>query len=439
MSRLVFVALVVAGALPARAAEPPRRLLLSEAIELAVKVSPEIALTSATAGGAEARVRGARAQRLPKLNASGTLFFWDKALELDLGDMLPMGVFDTTVRDRVTASLTVSVTQPLSGLLVVHRLIGLEQDGADAARADQAGMRINIAARAAEVYLRALQARASEAVALKSVEQLEAQLERARILEKGGVLGTLDVLRLEAARDQARQTQLRAGAGARTAERALARLLGWHAATPLELVDDLPAELPPPRRGEEEAAGAALRRPEIVAASERVSQAENGRRVAQAGYLPNLSGVASYQHNEGQGTFQPQDGWYLGLTMSWDLWDWGKTGAAVDEAAAQRRAATANLHRLGGELEVEARRRALEASAAHESLALAASTLKAVEEAYRIQTVRFREGNATTTDLLEAEAEVARARGGVALTRYEYLISQVALARATGELPDLSR
>jgi outer membrane protein len=247
------------------------------------------------------------------------------------------------------------------------------------------------------------------------------------------------VLRLESARDQARQQQIRATTSARTADRALARLLAWHAATPLELVDDFPADLPPPPFQEEDAAKAAMGRLEIKAASERVSQAENGRRVAQAGYFPNILAVANYQHNQGQGTFQPADGWYVGLTLQWDIWDWGKTRASVEEAAQQRRQAEANLHRLAGEIEIEARQRALEAAAAHESLALASSAQKAGEEAYRIQTVRFREGTATTTDLLEAETDVARARFSVALARYEYLISLVALARASGEQPALSR
>lgn len=430
---------LAAATAPATAAEPPKKLTLTQAVELALKVSPEVEAANANTAAASARASGARALRWPKLSTMGNLYFWDKALEFDLGDMIPAGTFDTTVRDRLTASISVMLVQPLSGLPLIQKLISVEEHGTNAARAEVDGARLAVAARAAELYFRALQARAGEDIAGKSVAQLESQLERARVLEKGGVLGAVDVLRLESARDTAKQAQLRAGAGARTTERALARLLGWYAATPLELSDDLPADLPPPRFDEEQAAAAALRRPEVVAAAERVEQAEKGREVARANYFPNLNGVANYTHNEGQGTFQPKDGWYVGLTLQWDVWDWGKTGASVDEAAQHREAAKAGLHRLAGELEVEARRRALEATAAHEAIALAGSTQRAGEEAYRIQSVRFKEGSATTTDLLEAETDVARARVAVALARYDYLISLVALAHAAGELPDFSR
>ena len=58
------------------------------------------------------------------------------------------------------------------------------------------------------------------------------------------------------------------------------------------------------------------------------------------------------------------------------------------------------------------------------------------EEAFRIQRERFNEGALSATDLLDAETEVARSRLGYANARYEYYIALVALARATGQLPD---
>lgn len=66
---------------------------------------------------------------------------------------------------------------------------------------------------------------------------------------------------------------------------------------------------------------------------------------------------------------------------------------------------------------------------------IAATGVTAAEEAYRIQNARFEQGAATTTDLLDAETEVARARLGVIIARYDYLVALVALARAIGESP----
>jgi outer membrane protein TolC len=82
------------------------------------------------------------------------------------------------------------------------------------------------------------------------------------------------------------------------------------------------------------------------------------------------------------------------------------------------------------------RRRAREARAAYDSLAVARAGLTASEEAFRIQEVRFREGAATTTDLLSSETELAEARIGYATARHAYFLQLAALAQATGQLPD---
>ena len=117
------------------------------------------------------------------------------------------------VRDRVTSQASVTLAQPISALVVLHRLVALEQNGVEAARADQMRARLDTAQRASEAYLRLLQARAIASVAEKSVAQVEAQLERAKVGERAGALAHVDVLRLTSARDSARQGLLRARAG----------------------------------------------------------------------------------------------------------------------------------------------------------------------------------------------------------------------------------
>jgi len=418
----------------------PRKLTLSQTVDLALKVSHQMHLLEAAEGAAEARVRAAKAQRFPVLNTEGNVFVWDKRLTFNVSGMpLPPGT-DTTIRDRVSSAITVNIVQPLSPLLVIGHLIGLERRGVFAARADLDRAKLDAAERAATLWLQALQAQAGLVIAEKSLAQIEAQLENARVLERGGALGTVDVLRLEAARETARGAVLRVRTNSEVLRRSLAVLLYLPTLTNLELVDDLPDPPPPPPLDEVGAVErAAKQRPEIRGAGERLQQAEEARKIAQAGYLPNVLAIASYTHNEGVGTIQPSNAAFVGLTMNWEIWNWGKTGAQVDEAAQKKRQAAIAVHAAALEVEVDARRRALDAAAAYEGLAVAAAGLRAAEEAYRIQSVRFEQGAATTTDLLEGETEVARTRTGALVTRIEYFMSLVSLSRAAGELPEFIR
>ncbi len=202
------------------------------------------------------------------------------------------------------------------------------------------------------------------------------------------------------------------------------------------MVDDLPD--PPPRvvlSDTQTTTMAARERPELRAAAERLEQARAGEGVAKAQLLPNILGVATYQHTEGQSTFQPKNAWFVGATLTWDVFDWGKGWSGVKEARARSSQADLGRQSLADQVAFDARRRLVETRAAFDSLDLASSGLAAAEEAYRIQSVRFAEGAATTTDLIDAEADVFRARSSHAQTRYDYYLAQAALARAVGRMP----
>jgi outer membrane protein TolC len=268
------------------------------------------------------------------------------------------------------------------------------------------------------------------------VAQVEAQLQRAMILEKGGALGHVDVLRLTSARDSARQGMLRAQTGTTVARAALVLALDLPAGTPLEPIDDFPDPPPAPTTTERQVIEQAVRqRPELLAAAERAEQATAGRAVAKAALLPNVLAIATYQHTEGQSTFQPKNAWFVGATLNWDIWDWGKNWNGVREAGARARQAVVGAETLRAQVVFEAQRRLLEARTAYETLAVGRSALQAAEEAYRIQSIRYAEGAATTTDVIDAETDVSRARSSYAQSRYEYYLAQAAVARAVGNLP----
>jgi outer membrane protein TolC len=51
--------------------------------------------------------------------------------------------------------------------------------------------------------------------------------------------------------------------------------------------------------------------------------------------------------------------------------------------------------------------------------------------------VKIEGGVATATDVLDAEAEVSRARAQETVARYQYLIAWMALVRAVGQVPSM--
>jgi outer membrane protein TolC len=176
-------------------------------------------------------------------------------------------------------------------------------------------------------------------------------------------------------------------------------------------------------------------RPELRGAEEQVKQAQSGTSVAKAEWLPELTAVGTYQHITGQGPFQPRNAWFVGGMLTWDLWTWGATYKNVKVADAQAVQAKMTAQALRSQIVVEARQRLLEAQAAFATIEPARTSLQAATEAHRIQTLRYAEGVASTTDIIDAETDLSRARSAYAQARYRFYMAEVALARAAGALP----
>jgi outer membrane protein TolC len=420
----------------ASAQTAPRRITLSEAIQVAVGQGPEITAAANGVQAAEARVRGAGAQRFPKLHTDANIQYWDKALTITFPAAPGMMAGAIPVRDQLTWQFSATIAQPLTGLIALGRLMELEEFGVNASRADQQRALLDTAQRAGEAYLRLLQAKALHDVSEKSLRQVEAQLERAKILESGGVMQRVDVMRLTAARDNARHAVLHAETSVTVAGEALVLSLSLPTGTVLEVVDDLPEPPTPLALTAQEALNEAKSsRPEIIAARERSAQARTGEDVASAALYPNIVALATYQHTEGQSTFQPKNAFFVGATLSWDIWDWGKSVQGIREAEHKAEQARVGERMLHDQIAFDVRRRISELRTNYATLDVARSALEAAEEAYRIQEVSYREGSATTTDVLDTETEVSRARSGYAQARYEYYLAQAGLARAVGQLP----
>lgn len=434
-----ILAIVSTVGLATPAAAQPLRLTFGDAVQMSIDRGPEIAGARHGATAADLKASATASQAYAKLRAEGNLLRWNEPLQITFGPMpaaIGMAPTTTVVREQMTSLFSISLAQPISGLFVLHHMVAIDRSAAEGARTDIARARLDTASRAAEAYLRLLQANATAEVAGKTLGQLEAQLERARALEQAGVLGRVDVLRLISTRDGARQGLLRAQTGVAVASATLTLALDLKPEAVVEVVDDLPDPPPPIALTEANAVHAATgARPELSASRERTVQAQEGPTVAKAQLLPNVMGVATYQHTKGQGSFQPVNAWFVGATLSWDIWDWGKTWDGVKEARARASQAEVADKIVRDQIAFDARRRLLEAKSAFETLAPARTSLQAAEEAHRIQTVRFSKGAASTTDVIDAEADLSRARGAYTQARYDYYLAQAALVRAMGEIP----
>ena len=415
----------------ARAARAARPITLAGAIEIALSGNPQLAIEAENIAAAEARTRSDATLRLPLLALRSNVFFWDRKVEADLGP----DIGKVTIRDRVTGTVDLSVSQPLSGALAIGTLVDRDRALADASRAQRDGRRVEIAYQTAEAYLGALQAKTLGEVAVATLQQLEADLQHAKVLLQGGTLQRVDVLRLEVERARVEQQRLQAETAALAARRRLGLLLGLPDGNELALAD---VDTTPPALAWTEDQAVALARKdraEARAAAASSHAAELGISVARANYYPTVSLVGVYSHAVNAGLLGSADSGYLGVSVDWNLWDWGKRSADVDGSRALSRQARLAQVSLGEQIAVDTRTRWQAARLALATIEVADRGLAAAAEAQRLQAARFAQGAATTIELVDAETALANARAQAAIGRTQYLVAWMALSREVGALP----
>jgi outer membrane protein TolC len=408
------------------------QLTMAQAIDAALSHNPQLAIAAETIVAADARATADAALRLPLLGVKANVLFWDRAIEADLGP----DIGKITIRNRMTGTADVSVSQPLSGALVIGKLVSRDRAATEASRAQRDGLRIDVAYQTAEAYLGALQATTLGQVARSTLQQLDADLQHAKILLQAGTLQQVDVLRLDVERARVEQQLLQADTAALGARRRLALLLGLPDGTELALVEIDTTPPPLPWTEDEAVARARRDRADARVAEANSHVAELGVAVSRAGYYPTVSLLGVYSHAINAGAFgSTADSAYIGVSLDWNLWDWGRRAAEVEGAQAVSRQALLTQGALADQIAVDTRAMWQAARTAQATLDVTARGLAAAVEAQRLQAARFAHGAATTVELVDAETALANVQAQAAIARYQYLVAWMALSRAVGILP----
>ena len=428
-------------------------------------ISLDQALAMSADGNAENRIAEwevlrARAVRdqmaanyFPKVTAEAAILHWDDELLLDFSGGGGTGTTDCTalpppmdamcssfsepsvIREQDTENYSVTVVQPITGLYAIYEGHKATRHLARASGHDEAATRARVRHQVVQAYFGALEVDELAAVAGQATSSLEAHVAKARAFHEAGLLLKSDLLQLEVALANARIGESRAQDGVVLARRRLALLTGAEgpvAPTPVE-----PGHVRASDSFDElDAVSLAEERNDAQAMAERVAAARAGRRAKRADLFPQIAALASWQRNEGQGSFAPPEAWYVGLSAQWQLFGGGQKHFAIREATAQLRMAEEGSAALqqGIALEAEAALREVDASA--RAFEAANQTIEQAEENLRLVQARFDSQLAGASDLLDAETLAAKARADHITSWYDHLVAVAAAQRALGEVVD---
>jgi outer membrane protein TolC len=262
-----------------------------------------------------------------------------------------------------------------------------------------------------------------------SHEQTLAAAQRA-----AGVSAAIDVTRARTQLVVAEGLLLVAQNGLDRARIELRRSLGLDPATPLELVDTLSAELATavvPAQRDSAVAAALGNRPDLRAELARAAAARQTGAAIKAERLPRLEVAADYGVN---GLTVPRSiaTRQVGLQVTVPILDGFRREARVSEQAAVVRESEVRERDLRNAIAADVDAAMLDQASARAQLVIAAERLRLAADELAQARERFRAGVAGNIEVIDAQANLLRARDTDIDARFAAASARIALARAAG-------
>ncbi len=436
--------LLVAGALialPAGALRA-RTFSLEQAVHYALHHSSLTALARARALMAAARLRAARAQRMPQLSVSYNYLFSNNPLvaltaelerrQVTASAFTPDNLNHPGITRLATAGLSLAV--PIYSGGAVSESIRAGRFGRAAANAGRQETRERIIAATVRAYEGVLAARAALKIARQAVHAAREHADTTASLYRHGRIVHSDALTAAVYLQATREGALKTQAALNAAKANLAAVLGAPATLPISV--PALALRPPARRAEtvqDFIARALAQRPDL-----RALKAEEAADLAQAQALRARSGIkvalTASTDWYSETPLPRHNAWTVGGMISAPLYDGGQ---ARDEAAAKEEAAAA-LGAQRDELETQIR---FEIARTYEDMQIARQRYRVglanvaqAKAAVRLVRIRYGEGRTILLDLLNAEQGLTAAREQRLAALYALMSDRVTLAAADASL-----
>jgi outer membrane protein len=283
-------------------------------------------------------------------------------------------------------------------------------------------------------YYKVLQTISLRRIAQEAVRRADDDLSVARKLEKGGVIEREKVLRAEVQLAQS-QRQLESADGAvDIAIAALNLAIGINVTSPTAVVEVGEIPSPPSSLGECLQSAATQRR-ELDVARTTVQVAAEGTRVAKADFLPKIFAEGDYFNFE-QASPRANLGLGLGfIKLEWGLFEGGRRVGELRVADSKTRAAMALADSIADTISFETVEAFRHTITAFRAIDLAKPAVTQARENYRLVKARAGQGDATATELTDAETALTRAEQDYLNSTYEYLTARARLDYVMGQSP----
>ncbi|MEW6261404.1 MAG: TolC family protein [Thermodesulfobacteriota bacterium] len=410
---------------------------LEEAWQVALTHDNRLKAVQESAAAADETLAAAAANRLPVLKGYATYTRLNQTPETEI--TLPRFPSLTTplLKDDTIFASEMQLSLPLMTSGRISQGIESARAAAEASRQEVEQIRQQVKFEVAEAFVRVLRTQALVEVARSHVDSLVAHRQDVLRMDREGLVSRNDVLSVEVALADAKQTLLQAENGLSLARSAYNRLLGRSFDHPFTLEwnmqDVAGAAFEQPENEEALRSEAISRRPELKSLFHQ-TQAYGARAGSiRAEALPQIAARGSWLHLD-RVPLTENDIWQAGLVLEWNVFD---AGVIRHRAASEERKGRMIEHRREEArtfVELQVRQALLDVQESAQRSVVSERSLEQAEENLRVARSRYAQEIGTHTDVLDAETLRVRSRSNDVQARYDLMLARIRLRYVIGDL-----
>jgi outer membrane protein TolC len=421
-----------------------RRLTLTEAVQLAVSQNRALRIARLKIEENQQKKGGDRSAYFPAItNQSNALHVTDLqnigipagALGTAAGSLIPAQSVTLPQGQKTFFSSGTMISQPLTQLIRIHQQNRIAAAEVAVSRDDLKKAENEVAVQVHTLYYGILVAELQKKAAEQQTEYANENLRESEEDVRNGSALKVAAIGSRAELLEGKQSVLTADLQLSDFRTQLNDLLGLPLETDLELDPGVPTNFETVTKMEYVKIACA-ENPEILSAEETVRQARAGVAAARTAYIPDITAFARHSYQDGV-PFLVHNFGTFGVSLSYDVFDFGKRRSAVREREVQLAEAEQNVDRLKEEVAVSIERSYNKVEQTRSMVNVASQVAQLRREGERLATNQLAQGVVQVSDRRQATAASYKAQADLLQASLGYLLARAELEQAVGRTPGL--
>ncbi len=430
MKRIIIISLLSIAALCPQS----KKLTLEECLQIGLKNSRELKISESVLRSSDEKVTEFTSQMLPKLSLSAGYTYMNLNHPTELG----FGPVPIKVMNPFYAyGMQLSIQQPIFTGFQLSSSRSVAKNTYEAVSFEH---QININYKALEIYSaywNLFKAKKQVELTQEYLTSLNDNLKQTKNFLDNGLATMNDYLKIKVQVSNTEVVLIDMKNNFEVARASLNKSLG----IPLDDKTEIETSFTPVRNDllnyQDLLSNALSNRDELKSLNYKIKAGEDKVTVANSGWWPKLYASGNFfLYNVNAKTFSIENErmqlWFAGLSLSWDLWNWGYNSSKSSQAEEEVLQNRESVKLLKDKIELEVYNAYLKLKSEKQKIDVGKLAVESAEENLRLTQDKYDYNVATSNDLIDAEVELLDAKTKLALANADYELAKVRLDVAIG-------